>query len=319
MNRILHAGIDVAKDSLEVEVSAPDQVLAHWTASNDEAGVKDCVARLQQLGQPPALIVLEATGGLETLVAYGLQQMGFRVAVVNPRQVRAFAKAVGLLAKTDVLDAGVLARFGRQIDPPVRALPDEKMQAFGALLARRRQLVDMRVAELNRLQQALAHLRPDIQRHIDWLTAEIDRTDDALRTRIIEVPEWRDNDARLQSAKGIGQITSMTLLAEVPELGTLTRKQVAALAGLAPFSDDSGRHTGKRRCWGGRPALRAALYMATLSAIRFNPAIRDFYNRKRKEGKLKMVAFVAAMRKLLVTLNAMLRDKTTWHLASQTP
>ena len=232
MNRILHAGIDVAKDSLEVEVSAPDQVLAHWTASNDEAGVKDCVARLQQLGQPPALIVLEATGGLETLVAYGLQQMGFRVAVVNPRQVRAFAKAVGLLAKTDVLDAGVLARFGRQIDPPVRALPDEKMQAFGALLARRRQLVDMRVAELNRLQQALAHLRPDIQRHIDWLTAEIDR--------IVEVPEWRDNDALLQSAKGIGQITSMTLLAEVPELGTLTRKQVAALAGLAPFSDDSG-------------------------------------------------------------------------------
>jgi transposase len=324
MNEIMHGGIDVSKDVLEVEVSTPDRSVARWKSVNDEAGVEDCIVRLRRLGPPPALIVLEATGGLETLVAYRLQQAGFPVAVVNPRQVRAFAKAVGLLAKTDALDAGVLARFGRQINPPARPLPDEKMQAFGALLTRRRQLVDMRVAELNRLQQALAHLRPDIQRHIDWLSAEIDHTDDDLRTQIIEVPAWHENDALLQSAKGIGQITSLTLLAELPELGTLTRKQVAALAGLAPFSNDSGRHAGKRRCWGGRPALRAALYMATLSAIRYNPAIRDFYNRKRQEGKLKMVAFVAAMRKLLVTLNAMLRDKTTWHaesatIASQTP
>jgi transposase len=316
---IAHAGIDVAKDSLEVIVSTPRRVLARWQITNDEAGVEQCVVQMQVIAPAPALIVLEATGGLETLIAYRLQTAGFAVAVVNPRQVRAFAQATGVLAKTDALDAGVLAEFGRTINPPVRALPDEKLQAFGALLARRRQLLDMRVAELNRIKQACAQLRPGIQRHIDWLTTEIERTDDELRKIVIDVPDWRDKDTLLQSAKGIGDITSMTLLAELPELGTLTRKQVAALAGVAPFNADSGKHTGKRRCWGGRATLRSALYMATLSAIRHNPTIRDFYNRKRTEGKLKMVAFVAAMRKLLVTLNAMLRDHTTWHVASLTP
>lgn len=318
-NEVVHCGIDVSKDSLDVEVSSESRVMARWKTTNDEVGVEECVAQVQAFKPVPALIVLEATGGLETLVAYSLQQAGLRVAVVNPRRIRAFAKAAGLLAKTDTLDASILARFGRVMKPPVRTLPDEKLQAFGALLTRRRQLLDMRVAELNRIKQSRADLRPNIQRHIDWLTAELDRTDEALRQIVIDVPEWQEKDELLQSAKGIGDVTSMTLLAELPELGTLTRKQVAALAGVAPFNDDSGKRTGKRRCWGGRATLRSALYMATLSAIRHNPTIRDFYKRKRDEGKLKMVALVAAMRKLLVTLNAMLRDRSTWHVASQTP
>jgi transposase len=317
-----YCGIDVSKHSLDVEVSTQSGVLARWQTTNDEAGVEECVARLRTIKPKVRLIVLEATGGLETLIAYTLQTAGMPVAVVNPRYVRAFAQAEGELAKTDSLDASVLARFGRKMNPPVRALPDEKIQAFGALLARRRQVLDMRVAELNRIQQALADLRPDIRRHIDWLSAELERIDEALRQHIIHVPEWEAKDELLRSAKGIGEVTSMTLLAELPELpelGTLTRKQVAALAGVAPFNDDSGKRKGKRKCWGGRATLRSALYMATLSAVRHNPTIRAFYQRKRQEGKLKMVAFVAAMRKLLITLNAMLRDKTTWRVASQNP
>lgn len=319
MNVIVSCGIDVSKSSLDVEVSIEDNVLARWKSSNDQAGIDECLARLQTADLRPDLIVIEATGGLETWIAFSLQQAGLAVAVVNPRQVRAFAKALGLLAKTDKLDAGVLARFARLVKPPVRLLADEKLQAFGALLARRRQLVDMRVAELNRIQQAARALRPGIQRHIDWLSAEIEQHDQQLRASIIETPEWHDKDVLLQSVKGVGPITSLTLLAEFPELGTLNRKEVAALVGVAPYANDSGSRTGKRRCWGGRAQLRSVLYMATMAAIRHNPTIRTFYKRLRDEGKLKMVAFVAAMRKLIVTLNAMLRTRTTWHLASQTP
>lgn len=310
-----YCGIDVSKESLDIEVGTASKVVKRWKANNDEAGVEECVAKLKAL--KPVLIVLEATGGLETLIAYSLQKAGLPVAVVNPRQVRAFAKATGLLAKTDTLDASVLTRFGRVMTPPVRALPDEQMQAFSALLTRRRQLVDMRVAELNRIQQLLASLRPSIQRHIDWLNTEIDQTDHALRQTIVDVPEWHEKDELLQSAKGIGDIASLTLLAELPELGTLNRKQIAALVGVAPFNDDSGKHKGKRKCWGGRANVRSVLYMATLSAVRFNPPIRDFYIRKIKEGKLEKIALVAALRKLITTLNAMLRDKTTWRVASQ--
>ena len=313
----LHCGIDVAKNTLDIEVSSEGGVVKRWACPNDEAGVEASVSDLQAL--QPKLIVLEATGGLETLIAYRLQQAGLGVAVVNPRQVRAFAKASGLLAKTDMLDASVLARFGRTMKPPVRALPDEDLQAFGALLARRRQIVDMRTAESNRLKQSRPELRPGIQRHIDWLNDELGQTDHALRTTVINVPDWNEKDVLLQSAKGIGDVTSLTLLAELPELGTLNRKQIAALVGVAPINDDSGKRKGKRSCWGGRSSVRSVLYMATLSAIRFNPAIRDFYNRKRAEGKLKMVAFVAAMRKLLVTLNAILRTKQPWRLASHIP
>lgn len=311
----LHCGIDVSKAKLDIEVSSESKVVKRWVVTNDEAGVAACLKELQKL--KPELIVMEATGGLETLAAYSLQQAGLAVAVVNPRQVRDFAKAAGALAKTDTLDASILVRFGRVMKPIARPLPDEKMQAFGALLARRRQLIDMRVAELNRIQQAMAHLRPGIQRHIDWLTTEVDAAEEDLLKVVIAVPDWHAKDELLQSAKGIGDITSMTLLAELPELGTLTRKEVAALAGIAPLNNDSGKRFGKRKCWGGRATLRSALYMACLSAIRFNPTIHDFYQRKRKEGKPKKVALVAAMRKLLVTLNAMIRDNTTWHLASQ--
>lgn len=313
----VYCGIDVSKAQLDLEVSSESRVIQRFHVSNDEAGIAACVQTLQTL--KPVLIVMEATGGLETWAAYSLQQAGLAVAVVNPRQVREFAKAAGTLAKTDTLDAGLLARFGRVMQPTVRPLPDAQMQAFAALLTRRRQLVDMRVAERNRIQQALPALRPNIQRHIDWLTTEIDGVEQDLRKQIIAVPDWQAKDARLRSAKGIGDITSMILLAELPELGTLTRQAIAALVGIAPLNHDSGTRSGKRQCWGGRATVRSALYMATLSAIRFNPTIRDFYQRKRKDGKPKKVALVAAMRKLLVTLNAMLRDNTTWHSAAQTP
>lgn len=310
-----YVGIDISKDSLDIEVSNAEEVVGRWTATNDEEGAEAVVAKLKT--HSVKLIVMEATGGLETMMAYSLQKAGLPVAVVNPRQVRDYAKATGVLAKTDKLDAGVLARFARQMTPPVRPLPNEKMQAFSALLARRRQLSDMRVAERNRIQQAMKYLRPDIQRHIDWLSSELDRTDAALRQIVVDVPEWHDKDEILQSAKGVGDVTSLTLLAELPELGTLNRKKIAALVGVAPFNDDSGKHAGKRRCWGGRANVRSVLYMATLTAIRHNPTIRDFYLRKRQDGLFPKVAIVAAMRKLLTTLNAMLRDKKTWQLTPQ--
>ena len=310
----LYCGIDVAKEKLDIEVSNEAGITARWVATNDDAGVESCIAKLIKF--KPTLIVIEATGGLEVLIAFRLQQAGLAVAVVNPRRVREFAKALGLLAKTDQLDAHVLARFAWTIKPQPRPLPDEQLQAFSGLLARRRQLIDMRTAELNRFKQTRPELRPGIQRHIDWLDTEIDQIDATLREQIANLPDWHAKDQLLQSAKGIGDVTSFTLLAELPELGTLSRKKIAALVGVAPLNNDSGKHSGKRFCLGGRASVRSALYMASLSAIRYNPTIRDFYLKKRKEGKLPKVAIVAAMHKLLNTLNAILRTKTPWRLAS---
>jgi transposase len=314
----VHVGIDVSKRTLDISViqDSDEHILLTQQVSNDEAGAEMCVKHLTAYAV--ALVVLEATGGLETLVVMKLQAAGIPVAVVNPRQVRHFAKAAGYLAKTDTLDAAVLARFGYKMNPPVRLLPDEQMQAFSALLARRRQLVDMRAAESNRLQQSRPELRADIQRHLDWLTTEIEQVEAQLRQTVIQTPDWRERDELLQSVKGVGDVTSLTLLAELPELGQLPRKKIAALVGVAPINTDSGAHIGKRRCWGGRADVRSTLYMAALSAIRHNPIIRAFYNLKRSEGKPAKVAIVAAMRKLLVTLNAILRTKQPWRLPSPT-
>lgn len=308
-----YCGIDVAKARLDIEVcnaSTATSVMARWTTSNDEAGVAACVDRLLELR--PKLVVLEASGGLEGLVTSAMQAAGLAVAVINPRRVRDFARSLGMMAKTDRLDAHVLAQFGWTIQPAPTPVPDEQLQAFSAWLARRRQIVEMRVAESNRLQQSRSELRPGIQQHIDWLDAQLNQIDAGLRKQVAALPAWEARDALLQSAIGIGPVTSLTLLAILPELGTLTRKKIGALAGVAPLNNDSGTHKGQRHCWGGRSTVRSALYMATLSAIQHNPVIQAFYIKKRAEGKKPKVALVAAMHKLLTILNAMLRDNQPW-------
>ena len=312
--KIMFGGIDVAKGQLDVEVANEEGMQVVFQTTNDESGVTECVKKLLEL--KPVLIVMEATGGLEMLIACALQEVGLAIAVVNPRRVRAFAVALGLLAKTDKIDARILARFAWTVKPDARPVGDEKMQAFGALLARRRQLIDMRVAEANRLAQSRKELRSGIQKHINYLSELIDQSDKELQQTVIDVPEWNFKNDLLQSAKGVGDVTALTLLAELPELGTLDRKQIAMLVGVAPINNDSGKHFGKRHIRGGRASVRNVLYMATLSAIRHNPTIRAFYNKKRNEGKLKKVALIAAMRKLLVTLNAMVRERSPWRLAS---
>jgi transposase len=303
-------GIDVAKAHLDVAVRSAGQTLASWQVSNDEAGLLVLVEQLKPMA--PALTVLEATGGYECPAAAALAAAGLAVALINPRQGREFAKATGKLAKTDKLDAALLAHFADAIRPPVRPLPGEQQQHLQALLTRRRQVVEMRTAELNRLGTALPALRERIQQHLDWLQGEADALDGELADEVKASPLWREKDDLLRSVKSVGKVTSLTLLAVVPELGTLSRKRIAALVGLAPFAQDSGKRKGTRAIWGGRAEVRAVLYMATLSAIRHNPVIRAFYQHLRKQGKLKKVALTACTRKLLVILNAILRTRQPW-------
>lgn len=302
-------GIDVAKDKFDVQVRPSQE---NWQASNDESGIQDTLRRIGKLSQPPQLVVMEATGGYEMAIAAGLAVAGLSVAVVNPRQVRDFAKGLGLLAKTDRIDAAVLARFAEVVQPVARALADEQAQTMTALVTRRRQVVNMLTAERNRFSQAHPTARGDIRRHLDWLSEELTRLDSRLADLIRSTPIWREKDDLLRSAKGVGPVLSTTLLATLPELGSLSRQKVAALVGVAPFNRDSGKYSGQRAIWGGRTEVRNVLYMATVSAIRWNPVIRDFYQRLLKAGKPKLVALVACMRKLLVTLNAMLKTKSPW-------
>lgn len=313
----LHCGIDVSKDHFDVGLVKVRESKKRWRAANTPEGIETCVTQLMHY--QPALIVIEATGGLEIELAISLQEAGLPVAIVNPRRTRSFAQSAGLLAKTDTIDADMLGFFGSAINPPVRKLPPEKSRAFSELLTRRRQLVDMRVAESNRMLQSRQALRPGIQKHINFLSEEIAAIEDELRKFINDDPDWQAKDDLLQSAKGVGKVTAMTLLAELPELGTLNRKQIALLAGVAPINADSGKHVGRRSCWGGRASVRVALYMAALSAIRYNPEIKDFYNRLRAAGKFKKVALIAAAHKILIRLNAMIRDKKPWQPAPQTP
>lgn len=268
---------------------------------------------LEQLrSQPPTLVVMEATGGLETGVASALAAAGLAVAVVNPRQVRDYAKACGRLAKTDRIDALVLAAFAAAIRPQVRALPDEHTRALGDLLARRRQLVEMRVQEKLRLQQASPVQRVSLREHIAWLDERIDRLDIDLTHALRSSPAWRDKDDLLTAIPGVGSLMRATMMALLPELGALNRRQIAALVGVAPFNRDSGKHQGGRVIWGGRAQVRRTLYMATVAATRCNPVIRAFYQHLRGQGKPAKVALTACMRKLLTIMNAMLKHHSPW-------
>jgi transposase len=281
-----------------------------WQTTNGEAGWAALVAHVRSLA--PAVIVLEATGGYEIGPASALSAAGLPVAIVNPRQVRDFAKALGLLEKTDAIDAAVLAAFAVRVQPTPRPLPDDLHADLQALVTRRRQLVDMLTAERNRVPLARGTVRKNVLAHIAWLEKQLNKTDRDLRTRIEASPLWRVRDKLLQSVPGIGPATSARLLASLPELGTLTHRQISKLVGVAPLPDDSGTRHGYRRIQGGRGDVRTALYMATVTAITHNPTIRAAYRRWRAAGKLPKVAIVAAMHKLLIHLNAMLKHQTAW-------
>ena len=310
MASAVYVGIDVAKGWLDV---AARPHAAPWRVDNDPAGVAQLVARLEEL--VAALVVLEASGGYERPVVAALAAGGLPVAVVNPRQARDFARATGQLAKTDALDARALARFAEAVRPPVRAQPAAGAQALTALLVRRRQLVGMRVAEQNRLQTCLPAVRAGVAAHLAWLREATAAIDAELRGAIAADPAWRERETLLRSVPGVGPVLALTLLAELPELGTLTRQQAAALAGVAPLNRDTGRQRGLRTVWGGRAGVRGALYMGALTATRWNPIIAAFYRRLCAAGKPHKVALVACMRKLLTILNAVIRSSTAWRTA----
>lgn len=300
-------GIDVSKAVLDV-CDQHRQLVRQF--ENTESGIIALVEALRALA--PALIVLEATGGYEALAVAALARAGLAVAVVNPRQVRDFAKALGRLAKTDGVDAYVLARFAEAIRPPQTVLPDALSQELEALIVRRRQLIEAITAEDNRLTGAHPSVAPDIQAHLVWLRKRLRDIDQDLEKLLRRSPLWQQKVELLRSVKGVGRVTAHTLIATLPELGTLSRRQIGALVGVCPYNRDSGMLRGKRHIFGGRAIVRAALYMATLAAIRHNTVIRAFYQRLRTAGKLPKVAIVACMRKLLTILNAMLRDQQPW-------
>jgi transposase len=301
----LFVGIDVSKATLDVAVLPSDE---SWSLPNSEHGISQLVARLRQM-PPPTLVLMEATGGLECQALATLAAAGFRAMAVNPRNVRDFAKSLGRLAKTDAIDARILALFADRIRPEWRPLPDEETQALEALLVRRRQVVDMITAEKNRLGATpSARVKKDISEHIEWLQRQLRITDRKLDQSIKDSSIWQEKVDLLKSVPGM----IATVLSQLPELGTLDRKQIAALVGVAPFNRDSGTLRGRRSIWGGRASVRGVLYMSTLTATRFNPTIRTFYERLRAAGKLPKVALVACMRKLLTILNAMLRLRTPW-------
>lgn len=304
---LISVGIDVSKAQLDVAIRPSGE---KQSFANDKVGIKALVKWLAQIA--PKLIVLEATGGYERQVTRALVSADLPAVVVNPRQVRDFAKATGQLAKTDSIDAAVLAHFAEAVRPQLRPLPDAVTLELRALTARRRYILATIGAEKNRLEMTSKAVRKSIDAHIRWLEQDLERANNNLDQAIEQSPIWKENEDLLRSAKGIGPVTSRTLLAELPELGTLDRNQIAALVGVAPFNRDSGSLKGRRSIWGGRAPVRCALYMATLVATRRNPVIRDFYNRLMAKGKLFKVALVACMRKLLTILNSMIKHKTRW-------
>jgi transposase len=302
-NEKLFVGIDVGKYHVDIALLGEG---ASSRFKNDDEGIEEILRLLR--GRSVGLVVLEASGGYERQVLASLLGAEIPAVAVNPRQARDFAKAVGKLEKTDAVDAQMLARFAVSIRPPVRPKPSEELTVVQDWLVRRRQLVEMLVAEKNRSQQAKHGVLKDIREHIDWLKTRIRDNEKELGDILKEAPEWNAEVEMLESIKGLGRVTALTLLAAVPELGTLNRKQIAKLVGVAPLCRDSGTLRGKRTCWGGRTDVRACLYMAALVAARFNETIRDFYRRLTAAGKPKKVALVACMRKLLTILNARVRD-----------
>lgn len=309
MDRI-SVGIDVSKTAFVIAVQPSGE---SWTSETTPAGIETLAARLCALA--PTIIVVEATGGYERALVAACAAAGLPMAVVNPRQVRAFAQALGRTAKTDAVDATLLADFGARVQPAARAIADAETQALAALVTRRRQLLEMLGMEQRRLDHAppTGRITRDLRNHIRWLERRIDDVDDEIGTAIQASPIWRVQDDLLQSVPGVGPTTARTLLAELPELGRLDRRAIAALVGVAPFNCDSGQHRGQRHIWGGRASVRTSVYMAALSASRCNPVLRTFYARLRQAGKPAKVALVATMRKLLTILNAMMKHQIRWH------
>ena len=307
-NSACFIGIDVSKDQLEVAVRPTNEQMAF---RNDDDGIDKLIERLQPL--QPELILMEATGSYHQLVLARLLASGLAAMAINPRQARDFARAIGRLAKTDSIDANVLAEFADKIRPEIRAVADEATQQLDAICTRRRQLVGMIAAEKNRYHSGPATIRAQIKKHILWLEKQIQELEDDLDKLIRSTPAWREKDDLLRSCKGIGPTTSHTMLACLPELGLLSRHQIAALVGVAPFNSDTGKHRGQRHIQGGRLDVRCVLYMATLAAIRSNSVIRSFHRKLVCAGKPKKVAITACMRKLLTILNAMVRTNTRWN------
>jgi transposase len=303
-----YVGIDVSKERLDAVVYSTGEARSF---GNDDAGITKATTWLKQVTS--AIIVMEATGGMEVSLYIALQKVKLPVAVINPRQIRDFARSMGILAKTDKVDAKVLARYAATIQPEPRPLPDEEALQLNTLVTRRCQLVEMITAESNRAAITRDKtMKQRIHAHIDWLKQELADIDKGISQMIKENPEWHAKDKLLQSVPGVGPVLSATLIAELSELGTLNRKKIAALVGVAPFNRDSGKHRGERSIWGGRCRVRQPLYMATLSAVRFNPTIMIFYERLLANGKEKKVALTACMHKLLTILNAMLKHNSYW-------
>jgi transposase len=308
MSPLIFVGIDVSQAHLDIAVRPG----ASFSIAHHESAIATLVEQLRPLS--PTLILLEATGGMEIPLTSALATAGLPVVVVTPRQVRDFATASGRLAKTDALDAQMLAQFAEVMRPQPRPLPDAEARALTALVARRRQLVEMLTAEKNRLLSASSPIRKRVRAHIAWLERELEHTNTELSEAIRHSPVWREKDDLLQSVPGVGPVLTSTLLASLPELGTLTHKQIAALVGVAPLNRDSGTLRGRRTVWGGRAQVRAVLYMGAIVAARFNPVIRVFYQRLQRAGKAKKVTLTACMRKLLTILNAMLKHRTPWRV-----
>ena len=304
-------GVDVSKTDLDIAQWGKQEVVRY---QNEPAGISNAVEALSKL---PAieLVVIEASGGFEQAFVSELAAASLPIVVVNPTRIRNFARAKGQLAKTDKIDAQVIADFAQAIRPEVRNLSVGDQQLIKALVTRRRQLIDMQTAEKNRRTSINPALLPRLEKHLDWLATELQEIEDDLDDWVNKNTHWRETRSRLESVPGIGPVTSFTLIAELPELGTLSRQKIAALVGLAPFNRDSGRKRGRRHIFGGRADVRSVLYMAALSGIRYNPVIQAFYRRLIAKGKLFKVAITACMRKLLTILNAIVRDGTYWKTA----
>ncbi len=303
----VYVGIDVGKTWLDVALWGDDEV---WRVSNDDAGVAKVMERVA--GMEPRLIAIEATGGYEQLAVQTMLLNSLPVAVINPTRVRALSKATGKLAKTDVIDARLIAEYACKIQPKALAPKEANEIRLRALVTRREQLVEMRAGEQNRLGTAQNCMKADIREHIDWISVRIKELEVQISELVDSLPEWKAQADRLDSIPGVGMITAVTVLADMPELGQLNRQKIAALAGLAPFNRDSGRKSGKRRIFGGRKGIRRVLYMACMSAIKYNPLIRSMYSRLTLKGKIFKVAITACMRKMLTIMNAMTRDRVNW-------
>jgi transposase len=309
-----YVGVDVGKTWLDVALWGSEAV---WRVSNDDEGVAKIMARVAAM--EPQLIAVEATGGYEQLLVQSMLLNSLPVAVVNPTRVRALSKATGKLAKTDVIDARLIAEYAFKVQPEALAPKEAHEIRLNALVTRREQLVEMRTAEQNRLGTAQNSMQADIRQHIEWLSVRIEELEAQIKELVDSLPEWREQAQRLDSIPGVGMITAVTVLAEMPELGQLDRQKIAALAGLAPFNRDSGQKRGKRRIFGGRKGIRRVLYMACLSAKKCNPVIRSLFERLMKKGKVFKVAITACMRKMLTIMNAMTRNQVNWRAPAPIP